>query len=159
MIRTNFLYGLVAMALLGIVTESSSRNNNKQHVKQMKINAGIATVKLQETKAFYQRVLQLDVLFENDFYVLMKTGEGQPVISFLQAEHPSQQPIFQSLYPGKGMYLTIEVPDADAEYKRITALDVKIEVPLRDEPWGDRHFSFYDPNGIGIDIVTYKKPE
>lgn len=159
MLKTNFLYGLVAMALLGIVTESSSGNNNKQPLKPMKINAGITTVKLQETKAFYQRVLQLDIMFENDFYVLMQTPDGQPVISFLQAEHSSQQPIFQSLYPGKGMYLTIEVPDADAEYKRISSLDVKIEVPLRDEPWGDRHFSFCDPNGIGIDIVTYKKPE
>jgi catechol 2,3-dioxygenase-like lactoylglutathione lyase family enzyme len=155
MIRTNFLYGLVAIALLGIVSESSFRNGKKQRF--MKINAGITTIKLQETKAFYQRVLQLDVLFENDFYILMQTPDGQPVLSFLEAEHPTQQPIFKSLYPGKGMYLTIEVPDADAEYKRIAALGVKIEVPLRDEPWGDRHFSFYDPNGIGIDMVTYKE--
>jgi uncharacterized glyoxalase superfamily protein PhnB len=26
---------------------------------------------------------------------------------------------------------------------------------LRDEPWGDRHFTIRDPNGIAIDIVTY----
>ena len=29
-----------------------------------------------------------------------------------------------------------------------------IVVSLRNEAWGDRHFSIVDPNGIGIDIVT-----
>ncbi|MBD0256676.1 MAG: glyoxalase, partial [Cytophagales bacterium] len=36
---------------------------------------------------------------------------------------------------------------------------VPIEVELRDEPWGDRHFAIVDPNGIGVDIVTYTPPE
>ena len=35
---------------------------------------------------------------------------------------------------------------------------VKIEIEIRDEPWGDRHFAILDPNGIGIDIVTYSRP-
>ena len=29
-----------------------------------------------------------------------------------------------------------------------------IVVSLRNEAWGDRHFSIVDPNGIGIDTVT-----
>jgi len=33
--------------------------------------------------------------------------------------------------------------------------NIPIEIELRDEPWGDRHFAIKDPNGIGIDIVTY----
>lgn len=32
-------------------------------------------------------------------------------------------------------------------------------IGIRDEPWGDRHFAIKDPNGIGIDIVTYTAPE
>jgi len=36
---------------------------------------------------------------------------------------------------------------------------VDIKIDIRDEVWGDRHFAIQDPNGIGIDIVTYKKPE
>lgn len=157
MIRTCYLYGLAFLALLGLAAESPVRSKNK--IKPMQINAGITTWKLQETREFYKNVLGLEVLFENDFYVLMKTPDGKPVISFLQAEHPSQQPIFQAAYPGRGMYLTIEVPDADAEYERISRMGLKIEVLIRDEPWGDRHFSLYDPNGIGIDIVTYRQPE
>jgi uncharacterized glyoxalase superfamily protein PhnB len=33
-----------------------------------------------------------------------------------------------------------------------------IDIELRDEPWGDRHFAIVDPNGVGIDIVAYSEP-
>lgn len=36
---------------------------------------------------------------------------------------------------------------------------IPIAIALRKEPWGDRHFAIIDPNGIGIDIVTYSAPE
>ena len=148
---------LVIAAGYGIASEPAAVPVNQSKV--IKMNAGISTTKLKETKEFYQRVLEFGVSFENDFYILMHTSNKQAEISFLEANHPLQQPIFQSLYEGKGMYLTIEVPDADAEYQRIKALGVTIEVEIRNETWGDRHFSFYDPNGIGIDVVTYNKPE
>jgi Uncharacterized protein conserved in bacteria len=51
------------------------------------------------------------------------------------------------------VWIAVEVEDADAEYKRMQALGVPIEVDLRDEPWGDRHFVVVDPNGIGVDVV------
>lgn len=60
---------------------------------------------------------------------------------------------------GKGVYLTIEVEDVDAYYKELQEKGVPIALALKDEPWGDRHFSIVDPNGIGIDIVTYAAPE
>jgi hypothetical protein len=34
-------------------------------------------------------------------------------------------------------------------------MNIPIAIPIRDEPWGDRHFAIVDPNDIGIDIVTY----
>lgn len=125
----------------------------------MKLNAGVITTKLAESKEFYQRVLNFGVTFENEFYLLMHTPDQQTSFAFLLPDHPSQQPIFQTAFNGKGMFLTIEVEDADAEYKRIKDLGVNIIVPIRDEPWGDRHFAFYDPNGIGIDIVKYSAPQ
>lgn len=148
---------LFAASVIGLVTDQPPANST-QKPSAMKMNPGITTTKLSETKSFYQSVLGFGVTCENEFYVLMHTPDQQQEISFLQANHPSQQPLFHSLFDGKGMYLTIEVPDVDAEYKRIKKSDVKIEVEIRDEPWGDRHFAFYDPNGIAIDMVTYKKP-
>ncbi|MCH8536089.1 MAG: VOC family protein [Flavobacteriaceae bacterium] len=125
----------------------------------MKLNAGIITEKLQETKKFYTGVLDFGVSFENEFYLLLHTPDQSVEISFLQPNHPSQKPIFQSEFNGKGVYLTIEVENVDEIYKHLKDIGVQMVIEIRDEPWGDRHFAIKDPNGIGIDIVTYTKPE
>ncbi len=125
----------------------------------MKLNAGIITPKLAESKAFYKEILNFGVTFENDFYLLMHTPNRQAEISFLLPNHPSQQPLFHPAFAGKGTYLTIEVEDADAVYEDLKAKEVDISIELRDEPWGDRHFAIKDPNGVAIDIVEYHQPE
>jgi len=125
----------------------------------MKLNAGIITGKLRETKDFYQRVLQFEVSFENEFYLLMQTPNHAAQLAFLLPDHPSQQPLFQTPFEGKGVFLTFEINEVDEEYKRIQTLGIPIEIPIRNEPWGDRHFSIVDPNGIGIDFVTYTSPQ
>lgn len=45
------------------------------------------------------------------------------------------------------------VANADAEYKRMLNMGVKIEQPPQDLPWGYRYFNIKDPDGNGIDIV------
>ena len=132
--------------------------SNAQTTNKMKLNAGIITEKLQETKKFYTEVLDFGVSFENEFYLLLHTPKNSAEISFLQPNHPSQKPIFQSAFSGKGVYLTIEVENVDEVYKELKDKGVQIEIEIRDESWGDRHFAIKDPNGIGIDIVTYTKP-
>ena len=133
--------------------------SNAQTTDKMKLNAGIITEKLRETKKFYTEVLDFGVSFENEFYILFHTPNKSAEISFLQPNHPSQKPIFQSAFNGKGVYLTIEVENVDEIYKRLKDKGIPMEFEIRDELWGDRHFAIKDPNGIGIDIVTYIKPE
>ena len=125
----------------------------------MKLNAGIITEKLAETKAFYTEILNFGVSFENEFYLLLHTPNRKAEISFLLPNHPSQQPIFQKPFQNQGVYLTIEVENVDEVYKELKNKNIRIEIELRNEPWGDRHFTIKDPNGIGIDIVTYTEPE
>lgn len=52
----------------------------------------------------------------------------------------------------------VEVEKADEVYERIKAKGAVIKIPIRNEPWSDRHFAIADPNGVGIDIVTYSQP-
>lgn len=125
----------------------------------MKLNAGIVTNKLAETKKFYTDYLGFGVSFENDFYLLMHTPQQQAELSFLLPNHPSQQPLFHKPFQGQGMYLTIEVEDVTTIYQKLKQQGVEIRIDLRDEPWGDRHFAIVDPNGISIDIVQYSPPE
>lgn len=121
----------------------------------MKINAGIITEKLLESKSFYINYLGFGVTFENDFYILLHSPNHQAEISFLLPNHPSQQTLFHKPFNGEGIYLTVEVEDVDLMYNELKNKGVEIRVELRDEPWGDRHFAIEDPNGIAIDIVKY----
>ena len=125
----------------------------------MKLNAGIITPKLAETKAFYTEILGFGVTFENEFYLLLHTPNHEAEISFLLPNHPSQQPVFQSPFQNQGVYLTIEVADVDSLYKELKQKKIDIIVDIRNESWGDRHFAIQDPNGIGIDIVKYSPTE
>ena len=70
--------------------------SNAQNNYNMKLNAGIITEKIAETKKFYTEVLEFGVSFENEFYLLLHTPNQTSEISFLLPNHPSQKPIFQS---------------------------------------------------------------
>lgn len=133
----------------------SQSNSTTKIQSKMKLNAGIVTSKITETKTFYTNILGFGVTFENEFYLLLHTPNKEAELSFLLPDHPSQQPLFQKAFNGQGMYLTIEVDNVDKIYNAIKKKGVEIKIELRDEPWGDRHFAIQDPNGIGIDIVKY----
>ena len=85
---------------------------------------------------------------ENDFYLLLHTSNHSAEISFLLPNHPTQKPLFQPSFDGKGIYLTIEVDNVDEVYQMIKDKGVDIKIELRDEPWGDRHFAIVDPKTI-----------
>lgn len=144
---------------LFLFTVSLLGQTENQNFKTMKLNAGIITNNIAESKQFYSEILDFGIVFENDFYLLMQTPNHQAEISFLKPNHPTQQPMFQTAFEGKGIYLTIEVEDVDKLYKTLIQKGVEIKIEIRDEVWGDRHFVIVDPNGVGIDIVTYSKPE
>jgi predicted enzyme related to lactoylglutathione lyase len=50
-----------------------------------------------------------------------------------------------------------QVPDVDAEYKRILALGFLVKEPPKDTPWGYRYFNIKDPDGNCVDIVQALK--
>jgi len=147
------LPGTLADNLLAVAIASDGGSNRRAAVP---FNAGIITPKLAETRAFYVDKLGFAVVFENDFFLLL-AGFGDQ-ISFLQPGHASQAPVFRPAFEGRGVYLTIDVEDVDAQHRRLKSNGVPIEVDLRDEPWGDRHFAVVDPNGVGIDFVRYTAP-
>lgn len=146
---------LMFTAICLMAAGCSQQNSTIKKENKMKLNAGIVTEKLAETKAFYTERLGFGVTFENEFYLLLHTPNQDAEISFLLPNHPSQQPLFQKPFTGQGMYLTIEVEDVDKVYNDLKNKGAEIKIDIRDEPWGDRHFAIQDPNGVGIDIVKY----
>lgn len=149
---------LLFMAICLATVCFSQKHLPDKKLNKMKLNAGIVTEKLAATKSFYTEVLGFGVSFENEFYLLLHTPDRSAEISFLLPNHPSQQPVFQKAFQNQGLYLTIEVDDVDALYASLKKKKIAMEIDIRDEPWGDRHFAILDPNGIGIDMVKYSPP-
>ncbi|NJN69350.1 MAG: hypothetical protein HC801_02940 [Nitrospira sp.] len=66
------------------------------------------------------------VLWEAVWFVLLKLGESE--LGFLLPSQPSQVPIFQHAFSGHGLWVTIEVPDVDAEHNRLVARELAIAI-------------------------------
>lgn len=118
-----------------------------------KLWSGVVTDKVAESRDFYVRYFNSEVIYEGEDLWVVVLSVGESELGFMKPRLAFQSPLFQSPFTGQGLWFTVDVDDADAEYERIRALGAPIEVPLRDEPWGERHFSILDPNGIGVDIV------
>jgi len=72
-------------------------------------------------------------------------------------DHPSQPP-GPERFNGKGMFITVQVADAAAEFDRLTGSGLSIAYPLHDEPWGQRRFALYDPSGTWLDVIQQIAP-
>lgn len=146
---------MLFIATVCLMANGYSQTKSLNQPKKMKLNAGIVTSKIAETKAFYMDHLNFGVTFENEFYLLLHTPAHEAEISFLLPNHPSQQSLFHKPFQGQGIYLTIEVENVDEVYKKLKSKGIPIKIDIRNESWGDRHFAIEDPNGVAIDIVTY----
>lgn len=118
-----------------------------------KLWSGVVTDKVAESLDFYVRYFNSEVIYEGEDLWVVVLSVGESELGFMKPGLEFQSSLFQAPFAGQGLWFTVDVDDVDAEYERIRALGAPIEVSLRDEPWGDRHFSILDPNGIGVDIV------
>ncbi|MBV9789441.1 MAG: VOC family protein [Chloroflexi bacterium] len=57
-----------------------------------------------------------------------------------------------------GIILAFTVNDLASEERRLREAGVKITLPLREEPWGERLFQVTDPNGIVVQLVEWATP-
>ncbi|HET9229344.1 MAG TPA: VOC family protein [Thermoanaerobaculia bacterium] len=115
----------------------------------------VVTDKLAECRDFYVRWLGFEVLFEASWFVYL--GSGSYGVAFMSPDHPSQPPGPEA-FSGKGMFLTLQVTDARAEFERLEKAGVPIGYPLHDEPWGQRRFGLFDPAGMWVDVVQQTEP-
>lgn len=119
----------------------------------MKLWSGVITDKLTESRDFYIQVLEADVIFESDWFVLLNIQGQQLALMLPNLEN--QAPMFQAPLKGPGIWLGVDVDNVDEHYQRVKSMGVDIALDIRDEAWGDRHFAILDPNGIGIDFVKH----
>ena len=114
----------------------------------------LCTTTVSETRDFYVQHFGFTVVFDAGWYVSLKR-DGDPAyeLAVLYAGHETiPEPCRQAT---AGVLLNFEVDDVDAEHRRlIDQAGLQQLVPLRDEPFGQRHFILVDPAGALVDVIT-----
>ena len=117
----------------------------------------IQTNAVEETAAFYRQNFGFKALFESDWYYHLQSETDATVnITVLKADHETIPEEARGVT--KGMILSFEVEDVDAEDARLQGNGVPVVQTLQDEPHGQRHAIYRDPNGILIDVITPIEP-
>jgi uncharacterized glyoxalase superfamily protein PhnB len=113
----------------------------------------IMTNAVGRTAAFYQSHFRFTPLFESDWYVHLQSREDPSInLAILDGSHDSI-PAHARTSVTRGLILNFEVDDPDEVYRDIEAAGLPVHIPLRDEPFGQRHFITSDPNGVLIDVI------
>jgi catechol 2,3-dioxygenase-like lactoylglutathione lyase family enzyme len=94
---------------------------------------------LQRSKRFYGETLGWALETDEQDVAGFSFGEGYLVI------HTDTRNGEARRYAG-GMYVLVQVEGIDAEHARLKGLGVAVS-ELRDQPWGQRTFTFTDPDG------------
>lgn len=117
----------------------------------------ICTHKLSESKKFYTSLLDLDIVFEIDWYIQLKSPfDDNLQIAFVDTNHCSVPNGHQKT--SQGVVITIESDSVDGLYNKAKELNLPIVMHLCDEEWGQRHFMTEDPNGLLVDIYRSIEP-
>ena len=104
------------------------------------------------TAAFYCEHFGFEPLFTSDWYVhLQRPSDPSVNLAVLDGQHETIPESARGR--ASGVILNFEVDDPDAVHARLQAAGLPMLLPLRDEPFGQRHFITSDPNGVLIDIV------
>ncbi|CAM4421443.1 VOC family protein [Paenibacillus tarimensis] len=119
----------------------------------------ILTRQVAATTSFYTENFEFVKVFEADWYVSLRmSGNEFPYeLAVLDATHPTVPEAYRTQV--KGLILNFEVDDVDAEYDRlIRGAKLPLELEIRNEDFGQRHFITSDPNGVLIDVITVIPP-
>ncbi|WP_020579254.1 VOC family protein [Actinopolymorpha alba] len=114
----------------------------------------IGTSQVAECRAFYTQHFGFEVVFESDWYVSLRRPEP-PHYELALLDHTHETIPEGSRVPVQGLILNFEVPDVDAEHRRlVTEAGLPERLSLRSEDFGQRHFIVAAPDGVLIDVIT-----
>jgi len=112
----------------------------------LRIVANLAAADPQIARAFYERLLGLDIVMDHGWIVTFASkGDERPQVS-VASEGGSG-----TLVPD----LSVEVDNVDEIYERAQSEGFEIVYPLSNEPWGVRRFYVRDPLGNVINILSH----
>lgn len=116
------------------------------------------TKHLTESRDFYVKWLDFEVVFEASWFVYMQSqGDRKLSLAFIDETHPSSPPAYGT-FNKQGSFLTLQVRDVSSVYNRLKTSGAPLTYDLKKEDWGQMRFGLTDPNGLYIDIVQQIEP-
>ena len=112
-----------------------------------RIVANLAATDLAGARAFYQELLDLEVVMDHGWILTLASEASQTPQLSIASEGGSGTPVPD---------LSIEVDDVDRIYRRAIAAKLEIAYDITDEPWGVRRFFLRDPLGRLVNILSHK---
>lgn len=113
----------------------------------------LMTDRVEPTAQFYERHFRFVRQFSSDWYVHLQSTDDPAVnLAILDGDHGSIPAGARGGRAG-GLLLNFEVADVDAEYARVQSEGLDVQLSLRNEAFGQRHFIVRDPNGVLIDVI------
>lgn len=140
------------VALFNSAVETEARTEGLVNV-----DITVSTSKLKETKEFYTKYLKFKVMKETSGFLSLLPGPGVAFLDFVVegAEHACARPQLARNFPGKGMFLTYNLGDVDAACEEFNKSGYPLAMPIKTEPWFERHCYVIDPNGIPLNLAHW----
>ena len=139
-----------------IRSETWNRRDSVQYLDSYPV---FVTEALKECRDFYRNFFDFEIVFEATWFVLLSSGGERAVsLAFMHPEHPTTPPA-PGGFRGDGAFFTLQVEDAGLAYDHAVGKGLQCDLPLRDEPWGQRRFGVTDPAGMWLDVVEQTEPE
>ena len=137
-----------------------STNNSNDKLVFESVYSIFITKKLKESKAFYMKWFDMNIVFESTWFILLATTGDKPFyVAFMDEKHPSSPPSSPAMTAKSGVCLTLQVTDAETVYNKLVKKGIQISYALKTEDWGQKRFGIIDPNGMYIDIVQQIEPK
>jgi hypothetical protein len=119
----------------------------------------IVTENLQACRDFLRQLLRLPGGLRSK---LVRAAHFRRRAHCIDRRHPSAASVLATrpgAFTGDGAFVTLQVAEAGLEYERVIGPGLRCDLPLPDEPWGQRRFGITDPAGAWIDVVEQMQPE
>jgi catechol 2,3-dioxygenase-like lactoylglutathione lyase family enzyme len=109
---------------------------------------------VESARRFYTGLFDFEVTFATDWYVSLRRELDFPSeLALLDHTHPTIPEAYRR--PPQGVLLNPEVTDVDEEWERLAIREgLTVELGLRTEGFGQRHFIVAGPDGVLIDVIT-----
>jgi catechol 2,3-dioxygenase-like lactoylglutathione lyase family enzyme len=113
----------------------------------------IMTADLGATKDFYLRLLDMHLLYESDWYIVLKPTEDAPhELGIIDVNHQVVPEAYRAT--PQGAYVTFVVDDVLTTFGRAKELGLDVIQEPTDLFYGQRRMLLRDPNGLLVDVSS-----